>query len=94
VTDPTFKQSVPNAWTMVVNITGGLPGGLEDWPAHIADPILDAIERQCKPQAGWEARVVSSACYPHPDLPGIYYLQVVVGEWPTAETLARWKRLN
>lgn len=85
----------PSTWRLLVDVSAPVPGGIEDWPAEIADPILAAIERDCACRLGWEARVVFSAClrnYDAPEfLPGAYYLDVQVGEFPTEETMRQWK---
>ena len=89
-----MKPPKPEEWSMVVDVSAPIPGTLEDWPAWIAEPILEKIEQQCKARVGWEARIVSSGCY-HDAMTG-HYLRVLVGEFPTEQTMQNWKngRLN
>lgn len=92
--DPAFQQA-PSTWRLIVDVTAPIPGGLEDWPAQIADPILRAIERQCKCRVGWEAQVFFSGCMRNYDKPvgepGAYFLDVQVGEFPAEETQRAWR---
>ena len=92
--DAKFQQN-PSTWRLIVDVTAPVPGVLEDWPAHIADPILAAIEKQCTCRVGWEARVFFSGCLRNYDKaitePGAYFLDVQVGEFPTEETQRAWK---
>ena len=32
-------------WALIVPISGGLEGGIEDWPSHIQDPIYEALQK-------------------------------------------------
>lgn len=70
-----------DTWTLVVDISGQLDGGIKDWPAHIADPIYAAVERQCIPKPGERVEVIASKCYRDmPDEPA--YVTVVVQAFP------------
>lgn len=92
-TDMTDATRKPDEWIMVVDLSSPIPGTIEDWPAHIAEPIFEQIEKQCKARIGWEVRVVSSGCFFEGDK---HFVRVVVAEFPTEQTLREWKngRLN
>lgn len=85
----------PETWSMVVDVTFPIPGDITDWPSHIAEPLLEQIERQCKCRVGWEPRVTFSGCFRNYDVPygapGSHYLDVQVGEFPTDETVRGWE---
>lgn len=68
-------------WDMVVSISGGVHGKIEDWPAQVRDPIEREIERQCVPRAGYSVAVVASGCFQ--DTPyEPCYIRVIVQEFP------------
>lgn len=69
-------------WDMVINVTGGLHGGLDDWPAYIRDPIMKAIERDCIPEKpGYHIKVIASGCFQDVKSEPCY-LRVIVQEFP------------
>lgn len=71
-------------WRMTVDVSAPCPGKFQDWPANIQDGIHQAIDRQCQPRRlGHEMVIVFSGCFPDPDKPGGWFLQVQVEELPT-----------
>jgi hypothetical protein len=81
---------------MCVDVSVPVAGTIADWPAQIAEPIFKAIEKQCQCRVGWEPRVFFSGCMRNYDvadhMPGAYYLDVQVAEFPTDETVRQWEK--
>lgn len=72
-------------WRMTVDVSAPCPGTFKDWPPNIQDGIHQAIDRRCQPRrVGHEMVIVFSGCFPDPDKPGTWFLQVAVEELPTA----------
>lgn len=68
-------------WDMVVSVSGGLHGEMNDWPAHIREPILQQIEEQCVPRPGHFVKVVASGCFQDVSYEPCY-IRVIVQEFP------------
>lgn len=70
-----------DTWTCTVDVTGWLDGFFSDWPSHIQDGLLKAVEQQCKPAPGEYVKIVAAKCYRDvPEEPN--YLRVVVQAFP------------
>lgn len=78
-----FKKTATGiaVWDLVVNVSGGLRGNLEDWPSHIQDGIYRAIEHDCVAKPGWQIKVVASGCF-QDDPREPCYIRVIVQEFP------------
>lgn len=71
-------------WQMTVDVSAPCPGSFKDWPSHVQDRILAAIERDCQPRKPYHELVIArSGCQRDPDPPGNWFLLVVVEELPT-----------
>jgi len=78
-----FKQEAINigVWDLVVNVSKGVNGRIEDWPAAIREPIEAAIARDCIPKPGWHVAVVASGCFQDVAWEPCY-IRVIVQEFP------------
>lgn len=78
-----FKKTATGiaVWDLVQNVSGGLHGGLDDWPSHMRDAVYRAIEMDCKPRPGWHVKVVASGCF-QDDPRDPCYVRVIVQEFP------------
>lgn len=68
-------------WDLIVSVTGYLPGGLVDWPANIAEPILQKAE-ELEKEIGLPLQVTFSQC--EMDDRG-FFLRVIVQYIPVFE---------
>ena len=72
------KETNVRTWDLVVKVNGYLEGSLVDWPANIAEQIIEGIEVLQKKQ-GLKLEVVESYC--NFDEDG-FYLHVIVQHIP------------
>lgn len=73
---------MPNAkgirtFEAIIPISGWVEGGLDDWPSHIQDGVLEAVERKSI-EVALPLSVVASQC--EYDVDDGYYLRVALSE--------------
>lgn len=68
---------------MVVNVSGFLPGTIDDWPANVQDEIFAAAERKSD-EVQLPLKIVHSVCDKDVDT-GIFYIHVTLSEIVVAD---------
>lgn len=78
-----FRIPGIRTFELVVNVSGRLEGELSDWPSHIQDRIMLALEQKSA-DVQRPLKIVSSGCgyldSDEPGKPGTWYIKCIASE--------------